>query len=228
MRVAFLTQTSTKLMMLIRSVLLLLCASIGANAWAADVAGPQEVLTNATEGMIAELKALSIEERTDPVVHGLVQTYIIPAIDQEKIAKGILKKYWRLADKAQQQEFITRFTELQVRTYGGAFKAFSGETLEFKEPRINDKGNKALVKGELTQTNGNVIPVDFLMYKSKKDGQWRIVDAVVSGLKMVNTYHDQMTERLSGTNPSNAKERIDQLLAELSQEAEAAAQASAE
>lgn len=228
MRVTFLNQTSTNAMMLIRSLMMLFCVGIGSQAWADDAVDPQAVLTKATEGMIAELKALTIEERTDEVVHGLVQAYIIPAIDQEKIAKGILKKYWRLADKTQREEFITRFTELQVRTYGGAFKAFSGETLVFKEPRINDKGNKALVKGELTQTNGNVIPVDFLMYKSKKDGQWRIVDAVVSGLKMVNTYHDQMTERLSGTNPSNAKERIDQLLAELSQEAEAAAQASAE
>lgn len=181
---------------------------------------PETVVAGATTELISKLNDIPVEERTDTVVRQLVLDHIVPAIDQRRIAMSILKKYWRVASEEQREQFILRFTELQIRTYSGAFKAFNGEQLEFKEPRYNSKGNQAIVKGELTQSSGNVIPIDFVLYQDPKDKQWRIVDAVVSGLKMVNTYHDQMSERLAGTNPSNAKERIDQLLAELAAEAQ--------
>ncbi|MGB1092234.1 MAG: MlaC/ttg2D family ABC transporter substrate-binding protein [Oceanobacter sp.] len=191
---------------------------------AEEGSSPESVVAKATTDLISKLNSTPVEGRTDEVVRQLVLDHIVPVIDQRRIAMSILKKYWRIASDEQRNEFIERFTELQIRTYSGAFKAFNGEQLDFKEARYNSKGNQAIVKGELIQTNGNLIPIDFVLYQDKDDKQWRIVDAVVSGLKMVNTYHDQMSERLAGTNPSNAKERIDQLLVELAEEAKAKAQ----
>jgi ABC-type transporter MlaC component len=187
-------------------------------AWAAPT--PSEVVTRATNGLIDKLNQTPAEQRTDTVVRELVMSYIVPAIDQEKIAKGALGKYWRLANPDQQQEFIDRFRELQIRTYSGAFKAFSGEKLEFEEARINPEGDKAFVQGHLTQTNGNTIPIDFKLYREKADAQWRVYDAVVSGLSMVKTYRDQMAERLQGTNPGNATTRMNELLTQLQKEAD--------
>ncbi|WP_221795751.1 MlaC/ttg2D family ABC transporter substrate-binding protein [Oceanobacter mangrovi] len=186
------------------------------NSWAAT---PTEVVTKATNGLIDKLKATTVEDRTDELVTSLVMEYIVPAIDQEKIAMGAMGKYWRLASPQQRDEFIERFRELQIRTYSGAFKAFSGEKLAYEDARINDAGDRALVQGQLIQQNGNVIPIDFKLYQGD-DKQWRIYDAVVSGLSMVKTYRDQMSQRLQGTNPGNAKERMDVLLEELKKEAE--------
>jgi len=188
----------------------------GLNAWANN---PNEVVTRATNGLIEELKQTPEAERSDDLVRGLVMNYIVPSIDQEKIAMGAMGKYWRLASPQQRIEFIDRFRELQIRTYSGAFKAFSGEKLEFEEARINEKGDRAIVQGELTQTNGNVIPIDFKLYLGD-DSNWRVYDAVVSGLSMVKTYRDQMSNRLQGTNPSNASKRMDELLQQLKEEAE--------
>ncbi|MFL0808695.1 MAG: ABC transporter substrate-binding protein [Oceanobacter sp.] len=190
------------------------------SAWAEEAKTPADVVHSATNELISELNKMTPEQRTDNEVRRLVMTYIVPAIDQEKIAKSALGKYWRLAKPTQRQSFIDRFRELQIRTYSGAFKAFSGEELSFEKPRLNDKGNKALVKGKLIQTNGNVIPIDFRLFQSKKDHQWRVYDAVVSGLSMVKTYREQMTERLQGTNPRNADKRMNALLDELQAEAD--------
>lgn len=190
---------------------------ISAHVWAA--ASPSDVVSSATNNLIADLNKLTIEQRTDDEVRRLVMTYIVPTIDQEKIASSALGKYWRLAKPAQRQEFIERFRELQIRTYSGAFKAFSGEKLAFEDARVSDEGDKALVKGQLVQTSGNVIPIDFRLFKDGTSGEWRIYDAVVSGLSMVKTYREQMSERLQGTNPSNADERMNQLLKELADEA---------
>lgn len=203
--------------MLKRFAAVLAFGLIGLNAWANS--NPTEVVSQATNGLIEELKQTPEADRSDDMVKQLVMTYIVPAIDQEKIAMGAMGKYWRLASPQQRTEFIERFRELQIHTYSGAFRAFSGEKLNFESARINDKGDRALVQGQLTQTNGNVIPIDFKLYLSD-DGQWRVYDAVVSGLSMVKTYRDQMSNRLQGTNPGNASKRMDALLEELKQEAE--------
>lgn len=209
-------------MKMLRTVFVFVFALFGATqTWAGN--SPSDVVSSATSNLILELNKMTPEQRTDNEVRRLVMTYIVPAIDQEKIAKSALGKYWKLAKPEQRQSFIDRFRELQIRTYSGAFKAFSGEELSFEDARLNEKGNKALVKGKLVQINGNVIPIDFRLFKNKKDQQWRVYDAVVSGLSMVKTYREQMNERLQGTNPGNANERMNTLLDELKTEADALA-----
>lgn len=209
-------------MNMLRALFVIVLAFVGTStAWAAKT--PFDVVNSATNDLIAELNEMTPEARTDDEVRRLVMAYIVPAIDQERIAKGALGKYWRLAKPEQRQSFIDRFRELQIRTYSGAFKAFSGEELTFEEARLNNKGNKALVKGKLIQTNGNVIPIDFRLFQTK-DQKWRVYDAVVSGLSMVKTYREQMSARLQGTNPGNADQRMEALLEELKAEADKAAQ----
>lgn len=171
---------------------------------------PKTVVESATSGVINELQKLPKQDRTEEQIRRLVMTYIAPAIDQEKIAKGALGKHWRRANKAQRAEFIERFRELQIRTYTGAFKAFNGEQFSFEDAKFNKKGNRALVKGKLKQNNGSHVPIDFRLYRNKKTQQWQIYDAVVAGLGMVKTYRQQLSERLQAVD-------LNQLLAELGQ-----------
>jgi phospholipid transport system substrate-binding protein len=195
----------------VSAFLLLITALIGTKAFAADIPSPKDVVTTATFGVIEELNKLTPEQRTEEEVRRLVETYIVPAIDQEKIAMGALGKYWRRATPDQRQAFIDRFRERQIRTYAGAFKAFNGEQFVFEEPMFNDSGDRALVKGTLTQTSGQTVPIDFRLYKDKKTAEWKVYDAVVAGLGMVKTYRDQLSERLQNIS-------MNDLLTELSVE----------
>lgn len=192
-------------------ILFLTALLIGTQALAADIKPPKEVVEQATYGIIDELNKLTPEQRTEQEVRRLVETYIVPVIDQEKIAMGALGKYWRRATPEQRQAFIERFRERQIRTYAGAFKAFNGEQFSFEDPMFNDNKDKALVKGALKQNNGQTVPVDFRLYFDKDTGKWRIYDAVVAGLGMVKTYRDQLSERLQNIS-------MNDLLAELSAE----------
>jgi phospholipid transport system substrate-binding protein len=157
---------------------------------------PMKVVSEATNGVIKELIKTSPEDRDPKLVERLVANYILPAIDQEKIAMGALGKYWRRATPEEQQRFITIFRERQMKTYGGAFKAFSGETLTFSETRYSPDGERAIVKGEFTQSSGSKVPVDFRLYLDKDSDQWLVYDAVISGLSMVKTYRTQLSDRL--------------------------------
>lgn len=191
--------------------LLLIATAFGAQALASEIKTPKDVVTSATLGVIDELNKLTPEERTEPEVRRLVVTYIVPAIDQEKIAMGALGKYWRRAKPEQREAFIELFRERQIRTYAGAFKAFNGEQFVFEEPLFNESGDRALVKGTLKQNSGQLVPIDFKLYREKDSGQWKIYDAVVAGLGMVKTYRDQLSERLQNIS-------MNDLLTELSAE----------
>lgn len=157
--------------------------------------GPTETVRDATTGMISELSQLSQEQRTDTEIQRLVESYILPTIDQEKIAKLALGKHWKKASKIQRSAFIETFRDLQVRTYTGAFKAFNGQEFNFKDPRFNKTGSKAIVKGEMRQANGQAIPVDFKLHVNDQQ-QWKIYDAVIAGLGMVKTYRQQLNTQL--------------------------------
>ena len=168
------------------------------------------MVETATLGVISELKKLNKEDRTDEQIRRLVMTYIVPAIDQKKIAKGALGKHWRRASKEQRAAFIDSFRDLQIRTYTGAFKAFNGEKFTFEDAKFNSRGDRALVKGNLIQNNGSTVPIDFRLYRNKKTQQWQIYDAIVAGLGMVKTYRQQLSERLQSVS-------IAELLKELQQ-----------
>ena len=157
--------------------------------------GPTETVRNATTGIITELSQLTLDQRTSTEIQRLVEGYILPTIDQKKIAKLALGKHWKKASDEQRSAFIETFRDLQVRTYTGAFKAFDGQEFNFKKPRFNKTGTKAIVKGEMIQTSGQHIPVDFKLYVNDKQ-QWKIYDAVIAGLGMVKTYRQQLNSQL--------------------------------
>lgn len=159
---------------------------------------PKQTVEGATFGVINELKQLNKEDRTPEQVQRLVETYILPAIDQQRIAKLALGKHWKKASKAQRQAFVETFRDLQIRTYTGAFKAFNGQAFNFKDAKYNKSGKKAVVKGQMVQPSGQTIAIDFRLYVGK-DQQWRIYDAVIAGLGMVKTYRQQLSQQLQGS-----------------------------
>lgn len=161
----------------------------------AQSANPTATIEYATSSVINELKQMSIKQRDSTEVQRLVESYILPAIDQKKIAKLALGKHWKKASKGQKIAFIETFRDLQIRTYTGAFKAFDGQEFEFKAAKFNKSGKKAIVKGHMIQPSGQRIPIDFKLYVNKQQ-DWKIYDAVIAGLGMVKTYRQQLSEQL--------------------------------
>jgi phospholipid transport system substrate-binding protein len=161
----------------------------------AHSANPTETVEYATQSVISELKKIPAEDRNAIEVQRLVESYILPAIDQQRIAKLALGKHWKKASKIQKMAFIETFRDLQVRTYTGAFKAFDGQEFEFAAARFNKSGKKAIVKGHMIQPSGQRIPIDFKLYVNKQQ-EWKIYDAVIAGLGMVRTYRQQLNQEL--------------------------------
>lgn len=188
-----------------------------ASSLSAAAETPRSVVAQATQGVINELKRLPVEDRTDEQVRHLVLAYLVPAIDQQRVAMGALGKHWRRASEEQRQRFIELFRDQQIRTYSGAFKSFNGQQIALDDARFNQRGDRALVKGQLIQNSGQTIPLDFRLYQTR-DGSWQVYDAVVAGLSMVKAYRTQLSEQLQSMS-------IAELLIQMEQQAPAAQQA---
>lgn len=160
---------------------------------------PSAVIERATSGVIGELKELKVEDRTETKVREIVLNWIIPAVDEQRVAMGALGKHWRSATTDQRQAFIELYREQQIKTYSGAFKAFDGEQITVTDSVLNPTGDKAIVKTVLKQKDGKEIPVDFRLYQKTKNDPWYVYDAVVAGLSLVKTYRDQLAEKLQNT-----------------------------
>lgn len=187
----------------------LLTLFFSASLWAQTTA-PATVIQQATAGVVADLNQLSMEQRSDQAVRAIVMKWIIPAVDETRVAMGALGKHWRAATPEQRQQFIDRYRELQIQTYSGAFKSFSGEQFSITDTVLNDNGDKAIVKGTIKQKDGSLVPVDFRLYQNNENAPWLVYDAVVAGLSLVKTYRDQLNEQLQ-------KMSMSDLLTELSQ-----------
>jgi ABC-type transporter MlaC component len=172
----------------------LLLASFGFISLA-NSANPTQTVEHATHSVITQLQKIPADQRNATDVQRLVESYILPAIDQQRIAKLALGKHWKKASKGQKIAFIETFRDLQIRTYTGAFKAFDGQQFEFKDAKFNKSGKKAIVKGHMIQPSGQRIPIDFKLYVNKQQN-WKIYDAVIAGLGMVKTYRQQLSAQL--------------------------------
>lgn len=169
---------------------------------------PSQVIEQATSNIISELNRLTLDERSDDLVRHFVLKHLAPAVDERRVAMGILGKHWRRANPEQRDVFIARFRDQQIRTYSGAFKAFDGEQFTVIDERINDNGDRAIVRGQLIPKNGQPVPIDFRLYQNS-EAQWRIYDAVVAGLGMVRSYRDQLAQRLENTSIAQLLEELE-------------------
>lgn len=85
----------------------LLTLFFSASLWAQTTA-PATVIQQATAGVVADLNQLSMEQRSDQAVRAIVMKWIIPAVDETRVAMGALGKHWRAATPEQRQQFIDR------------------------------------------------------------------------------------------------------------------------
>lgn len=112
-------------------------------------------------------------------------------VDYRSIARAVMARYWSRADEQQRKRFIERFRHGLVRSYGRAMFEFDQQEVEvlpvLPEHRRDDR---ALVRMEVTGSNGRIYPVRYSMARGE-DGRWRVRNVIVDGVNLGLTYRNQ-------------------------------------
>ena len=108
--------------------------------------------------------------------------------DVPTIARFVLGRYWRVATAAEQQEFVSLFSEYVTLAYSNRLAQYRGERLRVSASRSQPDG--WLVTSYIQHTNGSAPSrVDWRL--TWADGTYKITDVIVEGISMAVTQRSE-------------------------------------
>jgi phospholipid transport system substrate-binding protein len=110
-----------------------------------------------------------------------------PIFDYEEMAKRTLGSHWRRRSPAEQQEFVRLFRDFLEKIYSDKVDLYEGQKVVFGRETIDN--DFAEVESTVIGVKGDEY---FVLYKFRRaDGKWRVYDAVIENISMVNNYRSQ-------------------------------------
>lgn len=170
---------------------------------------PQQVVKSVADVVLAEILANKDKLGQDAnFLLSLVETHMLPIIDQERMSELALGKHWESLNQEQKGKFFEGFKRLLIKTYAGAFKAYTGQEVTYGETRFNKTADKAIVNSDIHVAGGSPINLQYRLYKLGDTDKWLVYDANIAGLGLVRTYRAQFNDQIQ-------KDGIDKTIAQL-------------
>jgi phospholipid transport system substrate-binding protein len=170
---------------------------LGIFAFAAS--SPMPMLEKTANQLISQLQKNKSKLKNNPaLINRLVNSYILPHVDQEQMARSVVNRaIWSNASSVQRSEFVSQFRQLVIRTYASAFSNYTNETVKFK-PLRSGQLNQSYVKVNsiVARSGAPSIPVTYAV--SKSGGKWMITDFSVDGVSMVSSFKSQFASLDTG------------------------------
>ena len=183
-------------------LILLLCLS---SARLAPAGEPLEFVRTAIEKAVQVLKDAKHQpqdkknERIDRL-----REVLNPIFDYDEMAKRALGSHWRRRTPAEQEEFVKLFRDFLERVYSDKIDLYGGEKVLFGREIMD--GDFAQVDSTLIRPKGEEIAV---IYKLRRaNGKWKVYDAVVENISIVNNYRSQFDRVISSSSYEELVKRL--------------------
>ncbi len=127
-----------------------------------------------------------------------LETILEKTVHFDYIAKFVMGDYWEGASQAQRSAFATRFKRSMVETIGKGLANYTDLKLTVKPEDVVTKKNVAIVK---QQVEGAKDPITITYWMGRaKTGEWKLVDVVLDGVKLRETFRSQFASEMSKNN----------------------------
>ena len=119
-----------------------------------------------------------------------IDSIMDPVVDFNRIARNVMGKYYKQANKSQRDKFFGIFRSTLLKTYTDTFVEFKDEEIRVL-PKKEDskKPNRSKVEVEII-TDTKIYPATYDMYRNK-EGEWKIINIVVNGVNLGLTFRNQ-------------------------------------
>ena len=178
-----------------RMAAVLLMVALSAPGLAAQAAGSCEsggrddalaLVRDSTNQLLAAAKSYDGVLSENPARAGeLIDEFITPHVDLKGFSKLVLGKYWRRATPEQQDQFLTHFHALVLRSYATALTSNADIPIEYLPMRDEARENFATVRSVISATDGSRVNVNYRLY-CRRDA-WKLFDVTIAGISMVAT-----------------------------------------
>jgi len=139
------------------------------------------------------------QERVDRLREALAAVF-----DYGEMAKRALGPHWRQRTRAEQEEFVKLFRDFLERVYSDKIGLYGGEKVRFGREVMDNEF--AQVESTIIQPKGEEIAV---VYKLRQvNGQWKVYDAVVENISIINNYRSQFDRVISSSSYEELVKRL--------------------
>lgn len=174
------------------TVLLTLAAATAGRAAADDA---QTMVHQASDRMIAALKAERAAIKADPTrIYPLVEDIVLPHFDFERMSSWVLGRHWRTASDAQRKQFVQEFRMLLVRTYATAMAEYRDQEIVYLPLKAEAGADDVNVKSEVRNPGGPPIPVSYSVYLN--NNEWKVYDVTIDGVSLVANYRTTFSSEI--------------------------------
>ncbi|MCW8857691.1 MAG: ABC transporter substrate-binding protein, partial [Kangiella sp.] len=159
---------------------------------------PKVHLEQVTQQISAEILENKDKIKADAeYAKGLIETYLLPEVDTEYMAKRILgREYWTESTEAQRQTFIEQFISLLLNSYAKGLANYDGQPITYEDTQYSTSGNTANVRSVIIPQEGEPILIDYRL-KLGADDKWLVTDVIIEGVSMAKSYATQYRERIA-------------------------------
>jgi phospholipid transport system substrate-binding protein len=138
---------------------------------------------------------LTVPEITEAEKEQRFRVLIDEGFDIPTIGKFVIGRYWRRANAAERQAFLTTFRDMMVYRFLPVFGEYSGERLKIGQVRPFSTGsNISNVSSELVRSQGEPVTVDWRVLHA--NGGYKIVDIIAVGVSIAVTLRSEYTSVL--------------------------------
>ena len=129
---------------------------------------------------------------------------IDPIFDYEEIARRSLGRHWRRRTPAEQEEFAQLFRAFLERIYSDKVGLYEGEKIVFGRETVD--GDFAQVESIVINAKKEQAAVVYRLWRS--DGKWKVYDAVVENISIINNYRAQFDRVISKSSYEDLKKML--------------------
>jgi len=168
---------------------------------------PQELVMDTANKTLAKLKQDRAVISKDPTrLYDLVNEFVIPHFDFERMAQWVLGKHWRTATPEEKQRFIKEFRTLLVRTYATSLQDFMDRKITYMPFRDSLDADEVTVRSQVEQPGGFPIPITYRL--AKKAGDWMVFDVTIDDVSLVANYRTSFGNEIRQTGISKLIDKL--------------------
>ncbi|MDH5229093.1 MAG: ABC transporter substrate-binding protein [Gammaproteobacteria bacterium] len=169
---------------------------------------PQALVVDSSNKVLEILKAQKTELKKNPEkIYDVVNQYVLPHFDFEKMSKWVLSRYWAKASAKEKQDFVNEFRHLLVRTYAASLLEYTDSKIKYLPLQGDLSSGKVTVRSEIDQAGGFPIPIDYRLHL--KNDAWKVYDVKIDGISLIANYRTTFAKEIR---QSNIRELINRLV----------------
>ena len=160
------------------------------------VASPSKLVLDNSERILATLESRREEFKANPAaLRRFVSSEFDNMFDRDYAARQVLGRHGRGASAEDIKAFGDALADNLMQRYGSSLLSFNTKLrVRVKSETPLPRGLGVKVSSEMLRSDGDAIPVDYLMRMS--GGQWKVFDVMVEGVSFVQTFRQQFDQEL--------------------------------